>query len=172
MDIYRIFVLATAIVIALANAAAAEDVYVQSDKAAIMAEANFKSNVVGQVSKGIALEILERGDGWSKVSQNDLKGWINNLLIADHPPIQRAGLFGSGTESIASNSRRRISSFSSAAAARGLSEEDQKSLQGEHPADYKSLEKIVKISKAISKNDIKDGKKYKNRFIKNAGSVN
>ena len=135
-------------------APAAESVYVQSAKARIMKEPTFKSAEVATAKKGDKLLVLERGDGWTKITSEPATGWVSVLCISSSPPIEKTGLIKEGATDIGSKSRRRASAVTSAAASRGLTDAERKRLSEAGEVDYKSLMWVEKIASSITEKEI------------------
>lgn len=121
---------------------AQEAYYVQSMKAKIMSGPSFKAAVVGTVAKGHKLEALSREKSWVKVRYNNREGYVASLLVSSHPPLARVTLIKADDDEIKRGVRRRASTYTSAAAARGLTADDRRRLSAEGKVDYAALEKI------------------------------
>ncbi|OGW50603.1 MAG: hypothetical protein A2078_14545 [Nitrospirae bacterium GWC2_57_9] len=121
---------------------AADVYYVQSVKAKVMWEPSFKSKVMTEVAKGYKFIALGKEGNWIKVKRDFEQGYISALLVATHPPFPKQGLIKAGDGEIKQGVRRRASTFTSAAAARGLTQEGRKRLSREEKADYYSLDRI------------------------------
>jgi uncharacterized protein YgiM (DUF1202 family) len=116
--------------------------YVQSVKAKVMSSASFKSAVVGEVGKGFKFVSPGKDGAWVKVKYNDKEGYVSSLLLSTHPPFDKTTVIKADESDIKQGVRRRASSYTSAAAARGLAQEDRRRLSKEEKADYDSLDKI------------------------------
>jgi len=126
--------------------AAPEVYYVQSLKAKIMWEPSFKAAVMREVPKGHVLTALGKEGSWIKVKIDFETGYIPSLLVSKLPPMNRVTMIKAEDQDIRQSVRRRASTYSSAAAARGLTQEGRKRLSKEEKADYFSLEKIESIT--------------------------
>lgn len=124
------------------SAFAQNEYYVQSMKAKVMSAATFKSSVLGEVSKGIKLISTGREGSWIKVKFNNKDGYVPSLLLAGHPPYAKTGVIKETDADIKQGVRRRASSYTSAAAARGLTQDERKRMSTEEKTDYEALEKI------------------------------
>lgn len=133
---------------------AADAVYVQSAKAKIMSEPSFKSQELGVAQKGDKLTVAEKGDGWLKVSTGKTTGWVNKLVVSDSPPLDKVAVITAESADIGEKSRKRSSAMTSAAAARGLSDNERKRLTDEGRADYRALMEIERISGGISDKEV------------------
>lgn len=118
------------------------DYYVQSVKAKVMSATSFKSPVMGEVGKGYKFVSSGKIGTWVKVKYNEKEGYVSSLLLSTHPPFDKTGLIKGEEGDIKQGVRRRASSYTSAAAARGLASDDRRRLSSEEKADYQSLEKI------------------------------
>jgi hypothetical protein len=116
--------------------------YVQSAKAKVMSGKSFKSAVLGEASRGHLFASGERAGNWVKVMFNERHGYVYSLLVATHPPLEKARVIRADDREINKGVRRRTSSYTSAAAARGLAQDDRRRLSRDVKADYDSVEKI------------------------------
>jgi len=125
--------------------AAAEELYVKSTKGKIHSAPGFKNSVVVVLSKGDKVEVLEQKQDWIKVKAGDHTGWISKLLVSKNPPLKRISVIkGKETKTQKESVRRRASSASTAAAARGLREDGRARLSDSEQANYEALEKMEK----------------------------
>jgi uncharacterized protein YgiM (DUF1202 family) len=114
--------------------------YVQSVKAKVMSATSFKSPVMGEVGKGFKFTSSGKEGTWVKVKYKDKDGYVSSLLVATHPPFEKTSIIKGDEEDIKQGVRRRASSFTSAAAARGLTSDDRKRLSIEEKTDYDLLD--------------------------------
>ncbi len=119
--------------------------YVQSVKAKVMAGTSFKSPVLGEVDKGFKFTSAGKQGSWVKVRFKDRDGYVSSLVLATHPPLPKAGVIRAEDTEIKQGVRRRASSYTSAAAARGLAQDDRRRLGTEEKADYDALDKIESL---------------------------
>jgi len=125
----------------------AESIYfVQSENAKIMSQPSFKSDIVAKVSLGEKLNAIGKEGNWIKVALGDKTGYISALLISNHAPMKKVGVVQADGAEIDQGVRRRASSFSSAAAARGLTKEDSKHAHEEGKADYEAVKKMESVT--------------------------
>jgi hypothetical protein len=129
----------------MTNADAQQVYYVQSIKAKIMSAASFKSNLVAEVGRGYKLNGLGKEGSWIKVKYGSLEGYVPNLLVAANPPLQKQSIIRGESSALQQNVRRRASTYTSAAAARGLTADDRRRLSKQEKVDYDSLEQIEGI---------------------------
>ncbi len=133
-----------------ATAGAQTDYYVQSMRAKVMASGSFSARVLGEVTRGEKLPVIGREGFWMKVRYRKHVGYVASLLLAAHPPLQRARIIKADASTINQGVRRRASSYTSAAAARGLAQDDRRRLSREEKADYDSIQKMeaIRVSSA------------------------
>jgi len=116
--------------------------YVQSVKARIVSGPSFKSKIVAEVNKGFKLVSIGREGSWVKVRIEGKDGFISALLLSTQPPLDKAGIIKAENTDIKQGVRRRASSYTSAAAARGLAQDDRRRLSKEEKVNYEALEKM------------------------------
>ncbi len=116
--------------------------YVQSVKAKVMSGPSFKSGVIAEVSKGYKLISSGRQGSWIRVRFSDKDGYVSSLLVSTHPPFEKMMIIKGEDTEIKQGVRRRASSYTSAAAARGLAQDDRRRLSKEEKIDYESLAKV------------------------------
>lgn len=119
--------------------------YVQSMKLKVFAEPSFKSRVIAELSMGQPLSSNGNTGSWQNVKLGKMEGYAPSMLLATHPPLNRTVVIKAEDAEIKQGVRRRASSFSSAAAARGLTKEDRKRSDTEDIADFKALNKMESL---------------------------
>lgn len=126
--------------------AQAESVYyVQSTNANVRSDPSFGAKVIAKVAKGQTLTSISKQGSWIKVTVDGKEGYISSLLVSTHPPLAKQTVIKAEDEEIKPTARRRASSFTSAAAARGLTDEDQKHAGAEAGPDYKAVDKMESV---------------------------
>jgi uncharacterized protein YgiM (DUF1202 family) len=121
--------------------------YVQSTNATVRSDPSFGAKVIAKVTKGQMLTSTSKSGDWIKVKVDGKDGYISHLLVTTHPPLEKTTVIKAEEQEIKPTARRRASSFTSAAAARGLTDEEQKH-EGEGTAeksDYKALDKMEAV---------------------------
>jgi uncharacterized protein YgiM (DUF1202 family) len=108
----------------------------------VMSASSFKSDVLGEVGKGAKLTATGKEGSWVKVRFNDREGYVSSLVVSTHPPLEKTGVIKAEEGDIKQGVRRRASSYTSAAAARGLAQDDRRRLSRDEKADYVSLDKM------------------------------
>lgn len=119
--------------------------YVQSSNANVRSDPSFGSKVIAKVAKGQTLASISKDGSWIKVKVEGKEGYISSLLVSTHPPLERQTVIKADDEEIKPTARRRASSYTSAAAARGLTDEDKKREGIEDSGDYKALDKMESL---------------------------
>lgn len=151
--------LVSVVISTLANAADTV-YYVQSANATVLSAPKFGSSVISKVAKGQALTSSSQEGRWVKVTVDGKTGYISSFLVSNHPPMAKQTVIKADEEEIKPNARRRASSFTSAAAARGLTTDGNKEEADKNAPDYKAVEKMesVKITPAEVKQFKETGK--------------
>lgn len=120
--------------------------YVQSANAKILSAPLFKSDVIAEVRRGIKLNGVGKEGSWIKVNLDGKSGYVPSLLLANHPPLQRVDVVSAEGPEIKEGVRRRTSSFSSAAAARGLTKEGRQRADVEEGVDNLAVRKMEALN--------------------------
>jgi hypothetical protein len=142
-----IVVLFTAVMTLSSALAYAENVvYVQSFKAKVMSQPSFKAKVIGEAGKAAKMISQGRTGTWVKVNFNGKDGYVSALLVSTRPPLDKQGLIKADDSAISYGVRRRASTYTSAAAARGLVQDDRRRLSRDEKVDYQGLEKVESVS--------------------------
>ena len=138
-----VFVFFTVVMTLSSVLAYAESVmYVQSFKAKVMSQPSFKAKVLGEAGKGSKMTSLGRSGNWVKVKYYTSEGYVSALLLSAQPPMLKMGLIKADEGEISHGVRRRASTYTSAAAARGLAQDDRRRLSRDEKVDYGGLEKM------------------------------
>jgi uncharacterized protein YgiM (DUF1202 family) len=138
--------IAAAIVLICGAAYAVDTYYVQSMKAKILSAPSFKAKMLGEASKGTRLTAIGKEGSWIKVSYYGKQGYVSSILLSAYPPMARKGLIKADESDFRQGVRRRASTYTSAAAARGLAQDDRRRLSGEEKSDYAGVETIEAIT--------------------------
>lgn len=142
--ICRRLVFGAALFTASISVAWADTLYVQSLRAAVLAEPRMGAEQLHQAERGDELEQLERAGTWYRVSFAGGEGWVSRLTVAGQPPMERRSALDGDAPDI-QNPRRRPSEVASAAAARGLTPEERQRLSDREDADYQALQQIEQM---------------------------
>lgn len=125
----------------------AESLYfVQSETAKIMSQPSFRSDILAQVGFGEKLNATGKEGNWIKVQVGNKAGYVSALLVSSHAPMKKTGVVKADGAEIDQGVRRRASSYSSAAAARGLTKDDRKRADEEGKADYDAVKKMESVT--------------------------
>lgn len=127
-------------------ASAQETYYVQSVKAKVLSAPSFKASVLGEASRGTRLSSIGRDGSWVKVSFYGKDGYVAAILLSVSPPMAKHTMIKAGDSEFQQGVRRRASTYTSAAAARGLAADDRRRLSGEDKLDYDGLERVEKYT--------------------------
>lgn len=138
---YRSLVLgiAAGLMVAASPLFAEEVYYVQSAKARILSSPSFKSAVLGEASRGSRLSVIKKEGRWVKVVFYGKQGYVAAILVTPYPPLAMKGLIRAEDTDFQQSVRRRASTYTSAAAARGLAQDDRRRIGGLEKADYDGL---------------------------------
>lgn len=128
------------------QASAQETYYVQSVKAKVLSSPSFKASVLGEASRGTRLSSVGKKGSWVKVNYYGKDGYVAAVLLAASPPMAKQTMIKAGDADFQQGVRRRASTYTSAAAARGLAADDRRRLGGEDKLDYDGLEKVEKFT--------------------------
>lgn len=124
------------------QASAQETIYVQSVKAKVLSAPSFKASVLGEASRGTRLSSIGREGSWVKVSYYGRDGYVAAILLSASPPMAKNTMIRAGDSEFQQGVRRRASTYTSAAAARGLAADDRRRLSGEDKFDYDGLARV------------------------------
>jgi len=123
----------------------AGELYVKSVKAKIFAAPSFGSDVIETATRGDAITELKRKNRWVNVTFRGKKGWVSGYLLSKTPPMKRVSVLKESA-SIEESARRRASSFTSVAAARGLNEYGRvRKDKLSYAIDYDALDRMESI---------------------------
>ena len=123
---------------------AAETLYVQSDRAALLEEPSLGAEELAPLNRGEELESLARDGSWYRVRVDEREGWIARLVVGSQPPMERKSLLD-GEDARMDNPRRRPSEVATAAAARGLTPEERERMNAPGVADYQGIEAMESL---------------------------
>jgi hypothetical protein len=148
-----VFILCTIVMILCSALAYAENVmYVQSMKAKVMSQPSFKAKIIGEAGKGTQMTALGRSGNWVKVKYASTEGYVAALLLSAQPPLQKLGLIKADEGEISHGVRRRASTYTSAAAARGLVQDDRRRVSRDEKSDMGAVLKLEAIT--IRENEV------------------
>ena len=137
-------------IICFPAASSAYDLYIQAVKAPIYLAPDISSGKIAELEKGEKITgIMEKGY-WHKVELNGKTGWIYKFMVKSEPPINRSSLYARLSsvfqkfEASSNQSRKRSSSYTATAAARGLKEKRVRFAQ-RYSLNYEAVEKMESI---------------------------
>jgi len=133
---------------------AADALYVKSVKAKLLSSAKFSSQAVGEVKRGDKLEVIKAEGRWYQVRTGQLTGWVNKLCVGENPPMAKISIIKGNKFDLEDKARKRVSSFTSAGAARGLTPAERKRLNSQVLADYQSLCELEELAGRITEYEI------------------
>jgi len=119
--------------------------YVQSVNANVRSDPTFGAKIIAKVSKGQALTSTAKSGSWLQVKVDGKQGYISSLLVSTHPPLEKPTVIKAEDEEVKPTARRRASAFTSAAAARGLTDEGSKQEGTQEKSDFKAVNKMEAI---------------------------
>ena len=125
--------------------AGSNNMYVQN-KAKILSSPSFKAKVVVVAKKGQVLEVVKKKGRWYQVKIGNKTGWVSRLLVSKTPPMKKISVLASRGKKISKKARRRASVMTSAAAARGLAEDDRRRVGAGEMSDYAALEQMESVN--------------------------
>ncbi len=134
------------------------ELYVHSTKAPVYQMPDSGAEKVVTLSKGARISGIKIKGYWHQVSYKGKNGWIYNFMVRNTPPVAQQEIYGRSKslphkyELFSKKARRRPSSYTAAAAARGLKEKRSR-FSGKYHLDFDSLDKIEDID--ISESDIR-----------------
>ena len=127
------------------SASAQQVMYVQSAKANLMAGPGFDSNLISVLQKGESVAFVKEQGRWVQVTYQSSSGWVSKLLLADHPPVDKVSVLQAKQEHLEDSARRRASTNVTAAATRGLRNDDRPETSDEGKPDYDQLREMEAV---------------------------
>lgn len=120
--------------------------YVQNANANVRSDPSFGAKVIAKVAKGQAITSISKHGSWIKVKIDGKEGYISALQVSTQPPLekQQAAVKEDAEES-RPTARRRASSYTSAAAARGLTEVELNRKGIEEISDLNAVKKMESL---------------------------
>ena len=120
---------ALAMLLAVVGLAAAQDLYVSTRIGTLLSSPDPTARRVAVLRQGDALQQIGESDGWYEVEARRGSGYIQATFVSQEPPAGRVS--SGGLEDISGvSTRRRASAYTtSAAATRGLSEDNPRQRQ-------------------------------------------
>lgn len=134
------------LLVAVSAWAAGGTLYVQSARASLQDNPRLGAVRVAELKRGDALTELESAAGWYKVRFGNKTGWVSRLVVSPKAPMGTVSVLGGKSDNeIEGGARRRASSFTTAAAARGLAE-DRARLSQKFRVDYEGVTEMEELA--------------------------
>lgn len=124
------------------SASGAQSYFVQSAKVKVLRSPSFSAEIIDIVYKGYEFRAGDRAGSWIKVTHKGLTGYVPALLVSTRPPMDKVRIIRADEGQLSTGVRRRASTYTSAAAARGLAEDDRRRLSADEKANYTALERM------------------------------
>ena len=116
----------------------AEDAFVRGMRVYLLEDATIRAERLTQIKRGEKLFVINRERIFSQVIYNGQNGWVLNRLLSSQPIKKRVSILASNKD-IKSFARKRASSYSSTAAARGLTKSGSASVNRTNAASEQQL---------------------------------
>lgn len=122
-------------------------IYIQAVHIDLKENSMANSATIGSVNRGEEGLIIESKDSWIKIKCGKKTGWVSRLFVTNHKPVGNSDLMKGVKENLTTTSRRRPSSYSVSATARGLMTSERGREGREiYETDGEALEKMEKYS--------------------------
>jgi uncharacterized protein YgiM (DUF1202 family) len=138
--------------------------YVQSAKANLMTGPGFDTKLIRVLEKGESVTVVQQPGTkekarWIQVHYQSSDGWVAKLLLANQPPMDKVSILKGNEEQLEKSTRRRASSNVTAAATRGLRNEDRTRMSNSGQPDYNQLQEMeaVEVKEAEVREFHKEG---------------
>lgn len=126
------------------NPALAKTMYVKSFKIKLTATPQHSSKALLTLKRGEQVKIIKTENSWVKISFKNTEGWVHKFALSKKVPRKRISLLHRKVD-ITSKARKRASSFTSAAAARGLVNSKDNKLVAKHKQDFVALANMESV---------------------------
>ena len=140
-----LFCLGIALLTSTFTATAEQVMYVQSAKANVMTEPDFNAGLVDVLQKGNTVKVVKEQGRWSQVSHQNATGWMFTLLLASQPPMDKVSVLQGKEEQLEKSARRRASTEVTAAATRGLRNDERIQTNEAGAGDYDELQTMEAV---------------------------
>lgn len=141
-------ILTSSILFAVASAAVADTLtddktlYVQSTRAKLLESPNFKSRVVISADKGADVQVVQQKGNWFQVKFHGQVGWVSRLVVSDAPPINKHSVLKGKSGEAQHKARRRASNTATAAATRGLRDDNRTRASDKALSNFNALKQV------------------------------
>lgn len=119
----------------------ADTLYIRSYQTFLLNSPERKAQKLVKLKRGTAVEQIRSEGKWINVTVNNQKGWLPKNVLTKKPVKKGRSLLSKKVD-IATKARKRASSYSSTAAARGLTTVDQSGGDSLYEPDYQALELV------------------------------
>lgn len=96
------------------------------------------------IPRGTAVEQIETKNTFSKIQYKNQEGWVPSIVLTEKEPLKKVSTLNNTDVDISKSARKRASGYTSAAAARGLTESGKKRINSLQAPDYEALNKMEK----------------------------
>ncbi|NQU65602.1 MAG: hypothetical protein HQ517_15145 [SAR324 cluster bacterium] len=126
---------------AVNSLATAKTLYVRSYLTYLLTSPEQQGKKIVKLVRGTAVEQISLKGDWINVEVNNQNGWLQKRVLTSTPVKEGKSLLSKKVD-IATKARKRASSYTSTAAARGLTSMDQPSGDSIYKPDYEALEMV------------------------------
>lgn len=120
-----------------------QTLFIQSLKAQVKAEPSTDSKTLVELKRGDSVKFLAAQDLWYQIETGKEKGWVSRLFVGVNMPVGAANLNKDVKTDLAKASRKRSSSYTVSAAARGLAASERlREGREEFQADFEGLNSV------------------------------
>jgi hypothetical protein len=137
----RRFLLVIALVILLPTLAWCSDLFVQSRMAPVFKNPSLDSMKLTVLARGTKVTKVRKRGMWQQIQYDKQTGWVYSLMLSETIPLSYFDTTVEQMDKMAQSARKRPSSYTSTAAARGLVNQ-RKRLAQKLGYDYAALEKM------------------------------
>ncbi|MCP4753065.1 MAG: hypothetical protein GY866_19425 [Proteobacteria bacterium] len=119
----------------------AESYYIKSHKVRLTQGPGHKTQLNDVLKRGDKVEKIGAEKSWVKIRTDEMEGWIHKFALSKRPPRKRVSLLAKKVD-ITSKARKRASTFTTSAAARGLLDTRKNNLIQEGNPDFIALARM------------------------------
>ena len=136
----------TLLLLLTVTTALAETMYIQSKKAKLLSEPNFKSQSITSLEKSSPVDVIQKKGRWTEEQFGNSRGWVSSFILSKNPPLNRVTILKGDEVDLSKSARKRASAVTTAGAARGLAADDRMRNSDLQKTDYMALEKVEEMS--------------------------
>lgn len=119
----------------------AETYYIKSHKVQLTQGPGKTTRLDDILEKGEKVEKIAAEKSWVKIRAKGIEGWVHKFALSKRPPRKRVSLLTRKVD-ISSKARKRASTYTSTAAARGLLDAGKKFLNQKEKPDFVALARL------------------------------